>query len=130
METTNRGASQDRRERLEAPETAQINLSVERKRVHAQSGWDEHGHAATTLFKYPDIRAVLIGMKAGARIPEHQSEGRMSLQCLSGRVIVHTRDSEIELLAGHLLTLERAVPHSIEAFSESDLLLTVVLPIS
>jgi quercetin dioxygenase-like cupin family protein len=130
MDTTNREAPQERRERLEAPETAQINLSTERKRVRAQAGWHEHGHAATTLFKYPDLRAVLIGMKSGARIPEHQSEGRLSLQCLSGRVHIHAREQEVELLAGHLLTLEHSVPHSLEAFEDSDLLLTIALPLS
>lgn len=130
METTNREAPSERRERMKAPQTAQINLSTERKRVHAQAGWAEHGHAATTLFKYPDIRAVLIGMKAGARIPEHQTEGRLSLQCLSGRVRVHARGEDAELSAGRMLTLERNVPHSLEAFEESDLLLTIVLPAS
>ena len=108
--------------------TAQINLSTERKRVRAQAGWKDHGHAATTLFKYPDVRAVLIGMKAGARVPEHQTEGRLSLQCLSGRVRVHTVQEEVELLAGHMLTLEHSIAHSMEAFEESDLLLTIVLP--
>ncbi len=129
MDTTNREAPPERRERLEAPETALINLSTERKRVRAQAGWEEHGHAATTLFKYPDLRAVLIGLKAGARLPEHQSEGRLSLQCLSGRVRVHTRDQEMELLAGHIVTMERGLPHSVEAYDESDLLLTIVMPV-
>jgi len=127
MKTTNREAPQHRRSRLDAPQVAQIDLSEERKRVRHQAGWNEHGHAATTLFKYPDVRAVLIGMKPGARMREHQTDGRVSLQCLSGRVRIHALDQVVDLTAGHIVTLEKQVPHDVEAIEECDLLLTVAI---
>lgn len=128
MKTTNREAPQIRRERLEAPQIAQIDLSQERKRVHQQPGWEEHGHAATTLFKYPDLRAVLIGMKAGSTVREHQTDGRLSVQCLSGRVRIHALAQVVELTAGKMLTLERQVGHGMEAVEESELLVTIAMP--
>jgi quercetin dioxygenase-like cupin family protein len=59
---------------------------------------------------------------------EHKSDGRIAVQVISGHVRIHADGRTFDLRAGGLLTLERAVPHDVEAIDESALLLTIAWP--
>jgi quercetin dioxygenase-like cupin family protein len=111
--------------RVLAPESVTIDLGREAEQLRALDTWAQHGHSATTLFKYPDLRCVLIAIRKGSHIREHQSEGRLALQCLRGRLRVQLEGTLSELGAGQVLALERSVPHEIEALDDSEVLLTV-----
>jgi quercetin dioxygenase-like cupin family protein len=108
-----------------APESVNLDLERESAALRKLDSWTQHGHSATTLFKYPDLRCVLIAVKSGGRIREHQAEGRLALHCLRGRLKVQLDGHATELRAGQVLALERCVPHEVEALEESDLLLTL-----
>jgi quercetin dioxygenase-like cupin family protein len=123
METTKPQPAE--KQRALAPESATIDLQREAAALRKLDSWSQHGHGATTLFKYPDLRCVLIAVKSGARIREHQAEGRLALHCLRGKLKVQLDGHSTELGAGQVLALERCVPHEIEAVEESDLLLTL-----
>jgi quercetin dioxygenase-like cupin family protein len=101
------------------------DFATELERLRQEYPWREHGSNAVTLVKHPDLRVVLMALKAGARIQEHKAAGRISIQTLSGRLRLHLPDEVVDLPTGHLLTLDRGVPHDIEALDESDLLLTI-----
>lgn len=85
----------------------------------------EPHHSAKTLVKHPTLTVVLMSFQAGARLGEHRAAGPITLQTLTGAVQVRVANESIELPAGSLLTLERSIPHDVEARVDSTLLLTL-----
>ena len=83
---------------------------------------------ANTIVKYPDLRIVLVALKAGGRLHEHRTAGRLAIQMLSGAIHVHVAGQVIEMTTGKLLTVEHNVPHDVEAKTDSVFLLTIAWP--
>ena len=98
---------------------------VERLRRSTPRG---HGHGAFTLARYPDLRIVLMTLWSGARIQEHATAGRVSIQCIDGRVRMRVSGAEVELAPGQLITIDREIPHDIVAVGDSSVLLTIAWP--
>jgi quercetin dioxygenase-like cupin family protein len=86
------------------------------------------GHNAKTLVKYDDLRIVLIALRADARIPGHQAEGRISVHTIRGHIRIRAIQRTFDLPAGSLLALDRGLPHDVEALEDSALLLTIAWP--
>ncbi len=108
---------------LAAPQlTLDLNLEIEQLR--SEGRW-QSGHTARTLAKYPDLRLVLIVIKAGGRIEKHRADGRISMQTLDGRIRCNTAERSVELGAGQMLALEAGIPHEVEGIVDSAFLLTV-----
>ena len=59
---------------------------------------------------------------------EHQADARISIQALSGRLLVQLTEQSVELSVGHLLVLERSLSHDVKALEESAFLLTISWP--
>jgi len=57
-----------------------FDLSDESDALQHEDGWRNTGHSAKTLVKHHDFRIVLIAMKKGARLEEHQTAGAISIQ--------------------------------------------------
>jgi quercetin dioxygenase-like cupin family protein len=104
-----------------------LDLTREIKQLRSEGRW-QSGHTAKTLAKYPDLRVVLIVMKAGGRLEKHQAEGRISVQTLDGKIRFNTAERSVELPAGQMLTLERSIPHDVESTVDSAFLLTIAWP--
>src|SRR6185369_6046321 len=102
-----------------------FDFAAELARLRQETPWTAHGSNGVTLVKHPDLRIVLMALKAGVRIEEHKADGRMSIQALSGAVRLKLSEGTVDLRAGHLLVLDRGVPHDLEALEESELLLTI-----
>ncbi|MDQ0381160.1 cupin domain-containing protein [Amycolatopsis thermophila] len=86
----------------------------------------ESRRAARTLVGGPAQRATLIAMAEGAELAEHDSPVAATLQVVSGRVRLHTRDRRWVLDGGQLA----AVPperHGLSALTDAVVLLTVAL---
>lgn len=105
----------------------EFDLMREIHQLHEEPGWHS-GQNARTLVKYADLRVVLMVLKANARLPEHSTDGRISLQILSGRIEVRALGRTFDLHAGSLLALDRDTHHDIEAIDDSVLLLTIAWP--
>jgi quercetin dioxygenase-like cupin family protein len=101
-----------------------LDLNREIQQLRSEERW-QSGHTARTLAKYPDLRVVLIVMKRGGRLEKHQTEGRISVQTLDGRIQFNTPERAVELAAGQLLVLEHDIPHDVEAIVDSAFLLTI-----
>jgi quercetin dioxygenase-like cupin family protein len=86
------------------------------------------GRSSTTLAKYPDLRIVLVSMKAGTKMHEHKAAGRLSLLTLTGCVRLKVLGHTVDVPAGHLFTLDCCVPHDVEALRQSTFLLTISWP--
>jgi len=103
-----------------------FDLPFETALLREEPEWAARGHNARTLAKYPDTRIVLAVMKRGVRIYTHETDERMTIHLLGGRIRVWLPYGEsIEVGAGNLATLDRAVAHEIEAVEEAAFLLTV-----
>lgn len=102
-----------------------FDLAAELAKLRLETPWTAHGSNGVTLVKHPDIRIVLMALKAGVRIEEHKAEGRMSIQALSGSLRLRLPQGTVDLRAGHVLVLDRGVPHDLEALEESEVLLTI-----
>lgn len=106
----------------------EFDLATEIEQLHGEADW-ANGHNAKTLVKYDDFRVVLIALRAHGRLPDHKTDGRISIQTVRGRIQVRAQGRTFELPAGRLLTLDRGLPHDVDALEESAFLLTIAWPI-
>ena len=117
--------------RPHSPPTAapflEFDLMKEVHQLHEEESWNS-GQNARTLVKYDDLRVVLITVKAKMRIPEHKTEGRLSIHTLSGHVRISALGRTFDLRAGSLLALDHGALHDVEALEDSALLLTIAWP--
>ncbi len=105
-----------------------FNLETEMKRLRQQEHWLRDGRISETLVKYSDFRIVLILMRAGTVMQEHRADARISIQALSGRLVVKLDEKTVELSAGCLLVLEKCLPHDVSAVEDSAFLLSISWP--
>ncbi len=70
---------------------------------------------------------MLVALKAGSRLHEHRTAGRLSIP-LSAEFSVRAQGQTTEMTPGKLLTLERDVAHDAEAKTDSMFLLTIAWP--
>jgi quercetin dioxygenase-like cupin family protein len=101
-----------------------LDLNREIEELRSEGRW-QSGHTARTLAKYPDLRVVLIVVKAGGRLDKHRADGRISVQTLDGRIRFNTAERSVALAAGEMLILERGIPHDVEGVLDSAFLLTI-----
>jgi len=107
----------------------QFNLASELDQLHRDEAWlHPAGRSSKTLVKYPDLRIVLIAMKANTRMHEHTAAGRISVHTLNGHIRLHLPERVVDLPAWHLLALDQCVPHDVEAAEDSAFLLTLSWP--
>ncbi len=107
----------------------QFNLASELEQLHRDESWvHPTGRSSKTLVKFPDLRIVLIAMKANTRMHEHTAAGRISVHSLDGHIRLHLPEQVVDLPAGHLLALDHDVPHDVEASEDSAFLLTLSWP--
>lgn len=107
----------------------QFDLAGELERLHRDESWlPATGRSSKTLAKYPDLRIVLVAMKSNTRMHEHTAVARISVHSLSGHIRLRLPEELVDLPAGHLLTLDRCVPHDVEATEDSAFLLTLSWP--
>jgi len=105
--------------------SVKLDLVAESAFLKQDLSWCENGHSAKALLKYSDFRTVLMALKANVRISEHHTNHRVTLQVLEGCVRLHMPSGPVELNRGHLLAIDRAIPHDMEAMEDSVVLLSL-----
>jgi quercetin dioxygenase-like cupin family protein len=105
----------------------EFDLARELEQLHREPGWSG-GQNAKTLVKYEDFRVVLTALKAHARLPGHQTEGRISIQTVAGHIQLRAQGRTFDLPTGRLLALDQGLSHDVEALEESAFLLTIAWP--
>lgn len=86
----------------------------------------EGPHRTAAIVKSDHFEAVRLVVNAGSKIPPHQVEGPITLQCLSGKAILGIEGKDIELRPGQWTYLEGGVRHWVEGIEDAVLLLTIV----
>ncbi len=107
-----------------AAPSMQFDLAAELKALDAEQPW-QAGRTAKTMVKYPDLRIVLVALKAGARVVRHEANARISMQVLSGRISVQVHGRTLDLAAGQVVALDDGIAYEIEAEVDSAFLLTI-----
>jgi quercetin dioxygenase-like cupin family protein len=105
-----------------------FNLTKEIAQLHEEEAWLRTGRNSKTLVKQPDFRIVLIALQKGVHLEEHSADARISIHTLSGQVKLQLPEQTVDLQDGHLLVLDRALEHDLEALEESAILLTISWP--
>ena len=83
------------------------------------------GRAAKTLVKEGPLRVTVIALKKGAVIDDHQVEGPLSIQSLSGRLRINMGDERFDLPSRGLITLEPGATHDATALSDATFMITM-----
>jgi quercetin dioxygenase-like cupin family protein len=104
---------------------ATFDLGAVDREMRQDGAYLREGHTARTLVRAPDLRVVLVVMKAGARIAEHHADETASVHTLSGHLRLRLPDKTVDLPPRGLLVLEKGLRHDVEATEESAFLLTL-----
>ena len=105
----------------------EFDITTELQQLHREAGW-QSGQNAKTLVKYDGLRVVLIALQARSKMPEHQTEGQISIQTVVGHIHVRAQGRSFYLRSGGLLALDQGLTHVVEALEESAFLLTIAWP--
>jgi quercetin dioxygenase-like cupin family protein len=106
-----------------------FDLSAEVTNLKSRKPWPQK-LTSSMLLKSDDLRILLIAMESGARMEEHHSDGRISIQVLQGSVRMRVQQQVKEVSAGQLLAMDRSIKHDVEALEDTVLLLTISWPSS
>jgi quercetin dioxygenase-like cupin family protein len=107
----------------------QVLIPDEVRNLWKHHAWQmDSGRSARTLVKYPDLRIVLVSMKAGTSLKEHKTNARFAILTLAGHVRLHLPQASVEVPRGELLAVDHDVPHDVEAVRQSTFLLIIAWP--
>ena len=109
-------------------EVLHLNIDEESKGILDAAREAGVGHAAKTLVKEGPLRVILLGLKSGSTLREHEAGGSVSVHVLSGQVKVTSGDRIDALEAGNALVFSSSVAHSLEAQADSVVLVTIAWP--
>lgn len=102
------------------------SLTEAARELSERAASNSAGRAAHTVVTGDRLRQVLLAIRAGSALADHDNPGEAALHCLSGRVRLSAGDDSWELAAGdaHLVPQQR---HRVDALEDSVVLLSVVL---
>lgn len=107
------------------PHGVALDLDTIDRELRQDSQYQHSGHAARTLLRVPDLRVVLLVVKAGSEIAEHRAPGAGSIHVISGHLRVRFPDRAVDVPSGQLLMLEPGLRHAVEASEDSAFVLTL-----
>lgn len=115
-----------------APAPADHGVAYDLTRIaqelQGEEAYAREGQTARTLLRSSDLRIVLIALKAGKTIAEHQANVTASVQTLSGHIRLRLPERSVDVPAGQLLMLGSGLAHDVHAESDSTFLLTLGWP--
>lgn len=99
-----------------------LDLAAEARSIAAANG---PTRTARTLARLETLRLTLMTLSSGSKVKEHHTDHELSIQTVSGHVVLHTLSERVDLPAGQIAVLARGVVHDIEARTDSAILVTV-----
>jgi quercetin dioxygenase-like cupin family protein len=106
-------------------EGVDLDLAAADRELRAEEAYQRDGHTARTLIREPAVRIVLVVMRAGAKIAQHQTQDTASISTIAGTVRFGLRARTVEVGAGRLLVIPPGLAHDVEAVGDSAFLLTL-----
>ncbi len=83
------------------------------------------GHTARALIHTDDLRLVLVVMRRGAQMGDHDADATVTVQVLDGALKLQLPDREVEVATGRVLAMASGLRHDVEALADSAFLLTL-----
>lgn len=84
-------------------------------------------HQTQVLIKTDNLEVLRLILPQDKEVPIHSAPGRITVQCLEGKVAFTALRGTADLEAGQLVYLEPGEPHSLLAHEDSSLLVTLLL---
>lgn len=78
------------------------------------------------LVNEPDLRLLLLRMRAGQQVPEHAAAGSITVQAITGRATFYDEEQKCEMFAGTLVRLDAGRKHRVLAHTDTALLITMI----
>ncbi len=125
MSDSSSESAQNQRPHALTAAVLEFDLRAETEKLQQQDSFRDGRPTGRTLVKEPDLRIVLMTLKAGARLEEHHASGPISVQALSGTIRMRLAGRGAELTQGQLLMLEPGIPHDVDAVTDAAFLLTI-----
>jgi quercetin dioxygenase-like cupin family protein len=122
------GASSETQERHEARQSelsARIMAFDLTAELGDTAGESDPSQSGRTLAKLDTLRLTLMRLDAGKTVAQHQASHQISIQTVSGHVVLHIDGLPFDVPAGNVVVLERNVAHDIVAKEDSTVLVTV-----
>ena len=79
----------------------------------------------TTLFRENGLRILLLHLKPGEQIPEHQTRGAITVHCVQGEATFSIGEESVVLKPASLIGVPPVAPHSVIARQDTFLLVTL-----
>lgn len=105
-----------------------FDLETVAHELRAEEPYRREGQTARTLIRTPDLRIVVVALKAGKTISEHHANVTASVQTLSGHIRLQLPDRGVDVPKGQLLVLGAGLSHDVYAEADSTFLLTLGWP--
>lgn len=102
-----------------------LDIAAEAAEAVAAAADTAVGHTAKTLVKDGPLRIIIVGMRRGSTLRDHDAEGPVSIHVLQGQVQLAALGESRALNAGQAIAYAASVTHSVEALDDSALLLTI-----
>lgn len=112
-------------ERPLSGEALRFDLDEEARRAADPESLRRAGRSARTLLKDGPLRITLVVLAPGGSMPQHHTEGPITIHGLRGDLHVIVEGTEYELGVGDLLSIGVDVPHSVRSEDGAAFLLTV-----
>jgi uncharacterized protein (DUF2249 family)/quercetin dioxygenase-like cupin family protein len=90
--------------------------------------FDDHKFRPVVLASGPDVRLVLLCLRAGQTVPEHSAAGSITVQAITGLATFYDGEEACEMFAGTLVRLDAGRAHRVEARTDVALLVTMIKP--
>lgn len=86
---------------------------------------DAPDHHSRALVKTDRFECMVVQMAKGQTMEEHNVDGPLTIQGLTGRVQLDVRGEQTTLNPNDWMFLEGGVPHAVQASEDSSFLLTI-----
>lgn len=104
-----------------------VDLGEASRALQAEAHSAHSGHRQITLLHHTPITQLLVAFEAGGALDNHAAHGLVTVQVLTGRLMIQADGHNHTLSAGHVLILQPDVLHNVRALEASAMLLTVCL---
>jgi len=94
------------------------------RQIREEKAWEKSDRNGITVFKSDSITTVITVLQKGSAMRDSQTDEFLSVQVLDGNVRFSTPEGDIDAVKNQQITFHPQVRHSIEALSESIILLT------
>ena len=92
--------------------------------VKDENAWGKSDRNAITVFKSAGMTIVLSALKEAAVIKDNVVDGFLILQVLEGSIKMETLEGDATLKENQMIVFHPCIPHSLEAESDSVILIT------